>query len=58
MKTLADQVKYLGNDLNPSALASLKPDADKLNKKVEELNRAIDDTITATNTKINAIRPQ
>ena len=58
MKTLADQVKYLGHDLNPQAVASLKPDAEKLNKKVQELGKAIDDTITTTNTKIAAIRPQ
>jgi uncharacterized protein YlxW (UPF0749 family) len=58
MKTLTDQVKFLGHDLNPQAVASLKPDADKLNKRVEELGKAIDDTVTAANTKINAIRPQ
>jgi len=58
MKTLADQVKYLGHDLNPSALASLKPDAEKLNKDVEKLGQAIDQTITTTNSNIAAIRPQ
>ena len=58
MKTLADQVTYLGHDLNPAAVASLKPDADKLNKEVQKLDKAIDDTITATNTKIGTIRPQ
>ena len=58
MKTLADKVKYLGHDLNAQAVASLKPDAEKLNKEVQELGKAIDDTVTTTNTKINAIRPQ
>jgi ElaB/YqjD/DUF883 family membrane-anchored ribosome-binding protein len=58
MKTLADQVKYLGHDLNPAALAGLKPDAEKLNRDVQKLEKAIDDTIAATNAKIEAIRPQ
>jgi hypothetical protein len=30
-KQLADQITYLGSDLNPSAMASLKPQAEKLN---------------------------
>jgi hypothetical protein len=58
MKALADNVKYLGHDLNAQAVASLKPDAEKLNNEVQHLGKAIDDTITATNTKIAAIRPQ
>ena len=58
MKTLADKVSYLGHDLNPPAVASLKPDAEKLNKEVQQLDKAIDDTITTTNTNIGAIRPQ
>jgi hypothetical protein len=57
MRTLADQVKYLGHDLNAGAVASLKPDADRLNKKVQELGKAIDDAVTTANAKINAIRP-
>jgi hypothetical protein len=39
-------------------VASLKPDAETPNKEVQELGKAIDDTITATNAKIGAIRPQ
>jgi DUF2959 family protein len=58
MKTLADQVKYLGHDLNPAAVATLKPDAEKLNKRVQELGKAIDETVTTANTKITAIRPE
>ena len=58
MKSLADKVQYLGHDLNAQAVASLKPDSEKLNKDVEKLGKAIDDTITTTNTKINALRPQ
>ena len=58
MKTLADKVRYLGHDLNAEAVASLKPDAEKLNKDVEKLGKAIDDTIATTNANINAFRPQ
>jgi hypothetical protein len=58
MKTLGDKVKYLGHDLNPNAVATLKPDADKLNKEVQELVKAVDDTIGTTNAKIGELRPQ
>lgn len=58
MKTLADKVRYLGHDLNAESVASLKPDSEKLNKDVEKLGKAIDDTITTTNANINAFRPQ
>jgi chromosome segregation ATPase len=57
MKALRDQVAYLGHDLNTSAVASLKPDAAKLNAQVDELNKSIDDTITTANTNIGALRP-
>jgi hypothetical protein len=58
MKTLLDQVTYLGHDLNPSAVASLKPNAAKLNDEAKELVKRIDDTITTANTAIGALRPQ
>jgi DNA repair exonuclease SbcCD ATPase subunit len=58
MKALQDQVTYLGHDLNPSAVASLKPDAAKLNDQANELVKRIDDTISTTNTAIGALRPQ
>lgn len=58
MKTLGDQVKYLGHDLNPGAVASLKPDADKLNARVQDLVKAVDDTITTANGRIGALRPE
>jgi hypothetical protein len=58
MKSLADKVTFLGHDLNPEAVASLKPDTEKLNKEVQELGKAIDDTITTANTNMAAIRPQ
>lgn len=58
MKALQDQVTYLGHDLNPSAVASLKPNATKLNDDAKELVKRIDDTITTANTAIGALRPQ
>jgi hypothetical protein len=58
MKALQDQVTYLGHDLNPSAVASLKPNALKLNDQAKELVKRIDDTISTANTAISALRPQ
>lgn len=58
MKALQDQVTYLGHDLNPSAVASLKPDADKLNTQATELYAAIDKTTAAANKNISALRAQ
>lgn len=57
-KKLDDQVTYLGHDLNASAVASLKPDAAKLNGEVEELLKRIDDTIATANKAIGALEPQ
>lgn len=37
MKGLKDQTTFLGNDLNASAVASLKPEAAKFNTRVKEL---------------------
>ena len=58
MKTLDDQVTYLGHDLNAAAVASLKPDAAKLNTEVQELGKRIDETITTANEAIAALEPQ
>ena len=44
-KDLADHIKYLGSDLNPSAMESLKPDAAKLNAQGTELFSRIDKAI-------------
>jgi hypothetical protein len=58
MKALQDQVTYLGHDLNPSAVASLKPNAAKLNDQTKDLVKRIDDTIATANTAIAGLRPQ
>jgi hypothetical protein len=57
MKALQDQVAYLGHDLNAEAVATLKPDAAKLNDKSKELFTAIDQTVSVANTNIGALRP-
>jgi uncharacterized coiled-coil DUF342 family protein len=58
MKALQDQVTYLGHDLNAGAVASLKPEAQKINQKADELMKSIDDTITTANTNIGALNPK
>jgi uncharacterized protein YhaN len=57
MKSLQDQVAYLGNDLNASAVASLAPDAAKLKASASELYAAIDQTTAAANKNIAALKP-
>ena len=47
MKTLQDQVTFLGHDLNPGAVASLKPDADKVNAQAQTLYASIDKVTAA-----------
>jgi chromosome segregation ATPase len=58
MKTLEDQVTYLGHDLNAQAVESLKGDAAKVNQKAQDLMKSIDETITVANKNINELRPQ
>lgn len=55
MKSLQDQVTFLGHDLNPGAVTSLKPDADKLNAKAQELYAAIDKVTSAANSNITRL---
>jgi hypothetical protein len=55
MKALQDQVTYLGHDLNPGAVASLKPEADKLNVQAKELYSAIDKTTAAATSNISQL---
>lgn len=58
MKSLQDQVTYLGSDLNASAVASLAPDAAKLKARADELYAAIDKTTAAANANIAALKPE
>ena len=55
MKSLQDQVTFLGHDLNPGAVAALKPEADKLNTQAQELYAAIDKTTAAANDNISRL---
>lgn len=58
MKTLRDQVTFLGHDLNPGAVANLKPDAAKLNTSSDELLASIDAIVATANRNIAAMQPQ
>jgi len=58
IKALQEQVTYLGHDLNPSAVASLKSETDKLNAQAKDLYAAIDRTTAAANDNISALKSQ
>ena len=53
---LKDQWTYLGHDLNPSGIASLKPDADKLNGKATDLFKSIDDGMKKAGEYIDSLK--
>jgi hypothetical protein len=55
MKSLQDQVTFLGHDLNPDAVTALKQDAEKLNAQAQELYAAIDKTTAAANDNISRL---
>ena len=48
-KQLADQITYLGSDLNPSAVNSLKPQAAKLNAQGGEVFAKVDQATAKAN---------
>ena len=58
ISNLKDQWTYLGHDLNPSGIASLKPDADKLNQSATVLFKKIDDGMKTANDYITSLRSQ
>src|SRR4029453_6666611 len=55
---LKDQITFLGHDLNPAALASLKPDAAKLNDRAQKMFAKIDGVSAAANASIDGMRQQ
>ena len=57
MGALRDQVVFLGHDLNPSAIASLKPDAEKLNAQAESLLSGIERTQRKISGYIASLKP-
>jgi hypothetical protein len=57
-KQLADQVTYLGGELTPSAAASVKPQADKLNAQGAEVFSKADKAIAHANSYFQSLRAQ
>jgi hypothetical protein len=55
-KELADQITYLGSDLTPSAMTSLKPNAEKLNTQGKEVFTKTDNAITTANAYFQSLR--
>lgn len=56
MASLKDQWTYLGHDLNPEGIASLKPDAAKLNEDAGELFQSIDAGMAKADQYIQSLR--
>jgi uncharacterized coiled-coil DUF342 family protein len=56
MTSLKDQWTYLGHDLNPSGISSLKPDADKLNGEAKGLFEKVDAATEKANEYIDSLR--
>jgi len=57
-KQLADQITYLGSDLNASATASLKPQAEKLNAQGSEVFGKVDAATAKANSYFQSLRPE
>ncbi len=55
-KELADQITYLGSDLTPSAMTSLKPNAEKFNARGSELFAKTDHAIASANAYFQSLR--
>jgi len=54
---LDSQITYLGSDLTPSAMTSLKPQAQKLNDRGTQVLAKADQAIADTNKYFDSIRP-
>jgi Protein of unknown function (DUF2959) len=57
-KQLADQITFLGSDLTPSAMTSLKPQADKLNVQGAELFSKMDQALAKGTAYFQGLRTQ
>jgi hypothetical protein len=55
-KDLADQITYLGSDLTPSAMDSLKPNAEKLNARGQKVFAEADTAISTSNAYFQGLR--
>ena len=56
--SLRDQIVFLGNALNPAAIAELRPDAAKLNEQSEKVFATVDRAIETMTDATNQIKPQ
>lgn len=57
-KDLTDQIKFLGSDLTPTALTSLKPAAEKLNARGDELLGKTDKANAAMKAYLDGLKAQ
>ena len=55
-KQLADQITFLGSDLTPSAMTSLKPQADKLNAQGTEVFSRTDQALAKADAYFKGLR--
>jgi hypothetical protein len=55
-KQLDDQITYLGSDLSPSAMTSLKPQAEKLNTQGGDVLAKVDHAIESANSYFHGLR--
>lgn len=54
---LDNQITFLGSDLTPSAMSSLKPEAQKFNERGAEALAKVDQAITTANKYFDSLRP-
>jgi Protein of unknown function (DUF2959) len=57
-KQLADQITYLGSDLTPAAMASLKPQAEKLNAQGTEVFAKMDQALAKADAYFQSLRAE
>ena len=55
---LRDQITYLGHDLNPGAVASLKPEAAKLNARAKQMFEKINAVTSTASASLDAMKAQ
>jgi len=55
---LSDNIKYLGAELNPSSIASLQPQATKLNERGSNLLTQVDSAVSTANNYFSTLRAE
>jgi ElaB/YqjD/DUF883 family membrane-anchored ribosome-binding protein len=53
-----DQIRFLGQDLNPAAIADLSDEAAGLNKQADGFFKSITETLKTANDYTNSLKPQ